>query len=252
MVIGRGGTGLEELKTFIQNNLVKKQMLKISPSLISELSRLKNQILDAYLVAKNVSDQLIRRLPAKRVLASTAEKVMGAGAKGVRIVLSGRVGGAEISRREKLQVGTVPLSTIRANINYASSPALTKKGYIGVKVWINRPEEKNNMLVPKRAKYRKQQRGMMKGNATRGTTVAFGEFGLMSEGMAWVTSRQIEAARKAITHYTQRGGRVWIRIFPDKPITKKPAETRMGSGKGDVLNLSRRLNREGCFLKWEE
>jgi large subunit ribosomal protein L16 len=93
------------------------------------------------------------------------------------------------------------------------------------------------MLVPKRAKYRKQQRGMMKGNATRGTTVAFGEFGLMSEGMAWVTARQIEAGRKAITHYTQRGGRVWIRIFPDKPITKKPAETRMGSGKGDVFEF---------------
>jgi len=93
------------------------------------------------------------------------------------------------------------------------------------------------MLVPKRAKYRKQQRGMMKGNATRGTTIAFGEFGLMSEGTAWVTSRQIEAGRKAITHYTQRGGRVWIRIFPDKPITKKPAETRMGSGKGDVYEF---------------
>lgn len=93
------------------------------------------------------------------------------------------------------------------------------------------------MLVPKRAKYRKQQRGTMKGNAYRGTTIAFGEFGLMSEGTAWVTSRQIEAARRAITHYTQRGGRVWIRIFPDKPITKKPAETRMGSGKGDVYEF---------------
>jgi large subunit ribosomal protein L16 len=93
------------------------------------------------------------------------------------------------------------------------------------------------MLVPKRAKYRKQQRGTMKGNANRGTTVAFGEFGLMSDGMGWVTARQIEAARKAITHSTQRGGRVWIRIFPDKPITKKPAETRMGSGKGDVFEF---------------
>jgi large subunit ribosomal protein L16 len=93
------------------------------------------------------------------------------------------------------------------------------------------------MLVPRRAKYRKQQRGTMKGNATSGTTIAFGEFGLMSEGTAWVTSRQIEAARRAITHYTQRGGRVWIRIFPDKPITHKPAETRMGSGKGDVYEF---------------
>lgn len=90
------------------------------------------------------------------------------------------------------------------------------------------------MLIPKRTKFRKQHRGTMKGFATSGTEISFGEYGLMSEGTGWVTSRQIEAARRAITHYTQRGGRIWIRIFPDKPITKKPAETRMGSGKGDV------------------
>ncbi len=93
------------------------------------------------------------------------------------------------------------------------------------------------MLVPKRAKYRKQMRGVMKGNSYRGTDIAFGDFGLQSEGTAWISARQIEAARRAITHYTQRGGRVWIRIFPDKPITKKPAETRMGSGKGDVFEF---------------
>ncbi len=97
------------------------------------------------------------------------------------------------------------------------------------------------MLVPKRAKFRKQMRGTMKGDSYRGTTVSFGEFGLMSESTAWVSSRQIEAARRAITHYTQRGGRVWIRIFPDKPITKKPAETRMGSGKGDVEEFVARV-----------
>lgn len=93
------------------------------------------------------------------------------------------------------------------------------------------------MLVPKRAKFRKQMRGTMKGNAYRGIKISFGEFGLQSLGTAWISSRQIEAARRAITHYTQRGGRVWIRIFPDKPITKKPAETRMGSGKGDVYEF---------------
>ena len=93
------------------------------------------------------------------------------------------------------------------------------------------------MLVPKRAKYRKQQRGRMKGHATSGTRISFGEYGLLSLGTGWVSSRQIEAARRAITHYTQRGGRLWIRIFPDKPITKKPAETRMGSGKGDVFEF---------------
>lgn len=90
------------------------------------------------------------------------------------------------------------------------------------------------MLAPKRVKYRKMHRGRMRGNAHAGTEISFGEFGLMSSECAWVSSRQIEAARRAITHYTQRGGRIWIRIFPDKPITKKPAETRMGSGKGDV------------------
>jgi large subunit ribosomal protein L16 len=90
------------------------------------------------------------------------------------------------------------------------------------------------MLVPRRAKYRKQMRGRMKGNAHAGTRVSFGEYGLTTMASGWITSRQIEAARRSITHFTQRGGRLWIRIFPDKPITKKPAETRMGSGKGDV------------------
>ena len=90
------------------------------------------------------------------------------------------------------------------------------------------------MLVPRRVKYRKQMRGTMKGDAHAGTTITFGEFGLQSEETAWVSSRQIEAARRAITNFTQRGGRLWIKIFPDKPITKKPPEVRMGSGKGDV------------------
>ena len=89
------------------------------------------------------------------------------------------------------------------------------------------------MLLPKKQKYRKQFRGTMKGISTRGAELEFGQFGLKSQGRGWVTSRQIEAARKAITHYTKKGGRLWIRIFPDKPISKKPPETRMGSGKGD-------------------
>lgn len=90
------------------------------------------------------------------------------------------------------------------------------------------------MLAPKRAKYRKQFRGKRGGKAIRGSEVNFGECGLKAMTTGWVSSRQIEAARRALTHYTKRGGRIWIRIFPDKPITKKPPETRMGSGKGDV------------------
>ncbi len=88
------------------------------------------------------------------------------------------------------------------------------------------------MLLPKRVKHRRVMRGRMSGMAKGGSSIAFGEFGLMTEEPAWITSRQIEAARRAMTRSVKRGGKVWIRIFPDKPVTKKPAETRMGSGKG--------------------
>ncbi len=88
------------------------------------------------------------------------------------------------------------------------------------------------MLAPKRVKYRKQQKGRMKGVAARGNKVTFGDYGLQAQEAGWITSRQIEAARIALTRYVKRTGKVWIRVFPDKPITKKPAETRMGKGKG--------------------
>ena len=88
------------------------------------------------------------------------------------------------------------------------------------------------MLMPKRVKYRKSQRGRMKGNSGRGTSVSFGSFGLKAMEPAWITSRQIEAARVAMNRYMKRDGKIWIRIFPDKPVSKKAAETRMGSGKG--------------------
>jgi large subunit ribosomal protein L16 len=89
------------------------------------------------------------------------------------------------------------------------------------------------MLMPKRVKYRKAHRGRMRGDAHKGGSVAFGEFGLQAQDRAWVTSQQIEAARRAITRFIKRGGKLWIRVFPDHPVTKKPAETRMGSGKGN-------------------
>ena len=89
------------------------------------------------------------------------------------------------------------------------------------------------MLMPKKVKYRKQQRGRMRGKAWRGHTVAFGDYGLKAMEAAWLTDRQIEAARVAITRFIKRSGRIWIRVFPDKPVTKKPQETRMGKGKGN-------------------
>ena len=90
------------------------------------------------------------------------------------------------------------------------------------------------MQQPKRVKYRKSHKGHRRGKAQSGNTVAFGEFGLQALDCAWITSRQIEAARRAMTRYVKRGGKIWIRIFPDKPVTAKPAETRMGSGKGSL------------------
>ena len=90
------------------------------------------------------------------------------------------------------------------------------------------------MLMPKKTKYRKQMRGRMKGTETRGTTLEFGEYGLQTTEPAWITSRQIEAARRAVSRAVKRGGQLWIKIFPDKPVTAQAAETRMGSGKGSV------------------
>jgi small subunit ribosomal protein S3 len=130
VVIGRGGAGLEDLKKYIVGLLKTKSKVNLS------VEQVKEPNLDAYLVGQNVADQLIKRLPAKRVLGSMIEKVMGAGAKGVRIRLSGRIGGAEIARVQHEQAGVLPLSTFRENIDFASVPALTRSGYVGVKVWI--------------------------------------------------------------------------------------------------------------------
>ncbi|WP_296127679.1 50S ribosomal protein L16 [uncultured Anaerococcus sp.] len=88
------------------------------------------------------------------------------------------------------------------------------------------------MLMPKRVKYRRQHRGRMKGNANRGNQLAYGEYGLQALEASWMTANQIEAARRAMTRYIKRGGNIWIKVFPDKPVSKKPAEVRMGSGKG--------------------
>lgn len=133
ILIGRGGTGLLELKKFLLKELKVKdeKILEIAPMDI------KSPDLSAHLVAQNIAEQLIRRLPAQRVMNQSIERVMRSGAKGVRVVLSGRIGGAEIARREWKASGTMPLHTLRQNIDFASLPALTKSGFVGVKVWVN-------------------------------------------------------------------------------------------------------------------
>lgn len=137
VVIGRGGQGLEELKKYITNFLKKEGQAKALKIEI-KIEPVKEPNLDAKIVATTMADQLAKRLPHKRVALQAIERIMGAGAKGVRILFSGRIAGAEISRREKYQRGTVPLSTIREEVDFASVPSLTKSGYIGVKVWICR------------------------------------------------------------------------------------------------------------------
>lgn len=142
VVIGRGGAGLNELKAIVEKIILQLQLegkkmdkqKKIKVEIKVEPIREPDK--EATLVAQNIVDQLVRRLPYKRVVKQAMEKVLGARAKGIRVVLSGRIAGAEISRRERFQKGTVPLSTIREDIDYAQIPALTKSGYIGVKVWI--------------------------------------------------------------------------------------------------------------------
>lgn len=138
IVIGRGGTGMDELKKYVLGIIGKDATEKKTNALKVniKIEPIKEPNLDANIVAQNIADQLVKRLPARRVLKQTIEKVMQSGAKGARIVLAGRIGGAEIARKERVQQGEVPLSTLREKIDFARVPAFTKMGYVGVKVWI--------------------------------------------------------------------------------------------------------------------
>ena len=138
VLIGRGGTGLTDLKKF----LLKELKIKDENTLEVVPMDIKAPDLSAYLVAQGIAEQLIRRMPAARVMNQAVDRVMRAGAKGVRVGLAGRIGGAEIARVEKKGAGSIPLHTLRTDIDYASYPALTKSGYVGVKVWINKGEIK--------------------------------------------------------------------------------------------------------------
>lgn len=136
IVIGRGGTGLEDLKKILLAKLNVKNPAKLE----IKVEEIRTPDLDAYLVASQVAEQLTKRLPARRVVNQAVIRVMRAGAKGVKVALAGRIGGSEIARREWKREGTVPLHTLRANIDFAKVDALTKSGFIGVKVWINKGE----------------------------------------------------------------------------------------------------------------
>lgn len=148
LVIGRGGSGLEETKKAIEKFLLdfkRERAQHLQKKYMPDTGKMKIEIavepvkepnLSAHLIATTIADQLARRIPHKRACNQAIERVMGAGARGVKIALSGRIAGAEIARREKYSAGTVPLSTIREEVDFASVPSLTKSGYIGVKVWI--------------------------------------------------------------------------------------------------------------------
>ncbi|MBI2036621.1 30S ribosomal protein S3, partial [Candidatus Microgenomates bacterium] len=143
VVIGRGGAGLEELKQYVISILVKGQVKKEPLSKIDlRVEPVKDPALEAYLMATNIADQLVKRMYYKRILRQSLERIMQSGAKGAKILLSGRISGAEIARREKVTAGKLPLSTLRERIDFSSVAALTKSGYVGVKVWINKPEGK--------------------------------------------------------------------------------------------------------------
>lgn len=135
MIIGRGGKGLEEIKQFVIDNLKKGEKIK-ELKIDIKIEPVKKPFLNAYYVSQLVAEKLVRNFPHRSTVHNAMNKVMEAGAKGVKIQLGGRVGGAEISRREKYFLGTIPTSTIREEVDFARYPALTRSGYVGVKVWI--------------------------------------------------------------------------------------------------------------------
>ena len=325
IVIGRRGSEADRLRGALAkisgNNRVQLNIQEI-----------KQPELDAALIAQGVADQLAGRVAFRRAMKRAVQNAQKAGALGIRVQCSGRLGGSEMARTEWYREGRVPLHTLRADIDYGFREAKTTAGRIGVKVWIYKgdilpyktdaqdkisreaamavgetsgqprvagkvvssaarrraetprpkslrpppprakakrpsrscrrpiprsrsssrrkrrssarsptttrpptsaPGTVTDMLMPKKVKHRKTHRGRMTGSAKGGTQIAFGDYGIQALEPGWISARQIEAARIAMTRHIKRGGKVWISVFPDKPVTEKPAETRMGSGKGN-------------------
>ena len=197
-------------------------------------------------MAESVALQLEKRIAFRRAMSKAVDAALRFGAKGIKVRVSGRLNGAEIARSEWYLHGQLPLHTLRADIDYGFHEAKTSFGQIGVKCLdlqgrarraasaqgpVRRGRERHHVDAEE-GQVPQEQRGRMKGKAWTGSTVDFGDYGLKAMECGWVTEREIEAGRIAITRFIKRNGRIWIRIFPDKPITKKPQETRMGKGKG--------------------
>src|SRR6184192_3134192 len=212
IIIGRKGAEIDKLKGEVQKRTNREVYIDIQEVHKPEL--------DAQLVSESIALQLEKRVGFRRAMRKAVDSALRFGCKGIKVRVSGRLNGNEIARSEWYLQGRLPLHTLRADIEYGFSEARTTYGVIGVKAWIYRGE------------IRMQQRGRMAGKAWRGAELAFGTFGLKVLEPGWISDRQIEASRVAITRFVKRGGKVWIRLFPDKPVTKKPAETRMGKGKG--------------------
>ena len=388
IVIGRRGAEADRLKKQLEEITGCQNRIQLN------IQEIKQPELDAALIAQGIGDQLARRVAFRRAMKRAIQTVQKAGAQGIKVQCSGRLGGSEMRRKESYREGRVPLHTLRADIDYGFREARTTSGRVGVKVWIykgdilpykisiedkiareaamavgetsgqsgaapprhrrrrppprrglatvepgarrtsaaeadeigprratrgvptptgadtevdvdggrSRPSRdrgrdrvrdaggrpaarsrpspttssasstedeeierragtsttrprtsagrRTDMLMPRKVKHRKQQRGRLTGAAKGGTTVDFGDFGIQALEPGWLTARQIEAARIAMTRHVKRGGKVWIRVFPDKPVTQKPAETRMGSGKGNPEHWVAVVQPGACCSSW--
>ncbi len=236
IIIGRKGQEVDKLKQEVQKRTGKEVFINIQEILKPEL--------DAQLVSESVALQLEKRIAFRRAMRKAVDAALRFGARGIKIRVSGRLNGAEIARSEWYLNGQLPLHTLRADIDYGFHEAphhvrpdrrqdldlpgrdRRRAARPGARLGVDA------MLMPKKVKFRKQQRGRMSGKAWTGGHLAFGDYGLKATECGWVTAREIEAGRIAITRFIKRSGRIWIRMFPDKPFTKKPQETRMGKGKG--------------------
>ena len=261
VVIGKKGADIEKLR--------RKVAALTQSDVVINIVEIRKPELDAQLVAELIAQQLERRVAFRRAMKRAVQSAMRLGAGGIRINCSGRLGGAEIARMEWYREGRVPLHTLRADVDYGVATAFTTYGTCGVKVWIFKGEimEHDPMAQDKKmaegdvgrprrdaaealGRDETERRGVKSccnrcapssarrtragSRALRAPAInlAFGNFGLKALEPERVTARQIEAARRALTRHMKRAGQVWIRIFPDVPVSKKPLEVRMGSGKG--------------------